>query len=256
MGGSTGRASRPASRITTRLPTVGSGRSASAAANPSRSSKPGRLIGSLLAGRRLRISASERTRAAVTYGGDEWSDIIDVGTQQRIHRVRGIGPDTLTDDTYLNWDSPPTHAPIQGNGMTAYNLATDEVRWRFPGHGDVDRFLYWNSYATDSDFVVEYLWGRPFEAEYRIVRLNALSGTRNLLLSQDRRGANGQVLHITSILGPPHIALAVDTYLLGEAVAEGNIEVSVLNVRSGELSRAAFVIDPLWMCNDDYCVRG
>jgi hypothetical protein len=218
--------------------------------------EPGKVIGSQLSGRRLELSPSKRTMAAITtsLGGDEWTDIIDVQARTRTTRIRDVSINTLTDDLYFVDEEPTTDAPHTGHGITARDLVTGAVRWRYPDPADEDRFGSNDMRAFGSIVVVDYSWETGNDVEKIIGTFDAATGERRILLRQTWSGTEDPLAVDFSVSTPEHLLLA-SVYRIGFVIEDGSVPISVLDVVSGSLERNAFVIDPPWYCNDEHCFR-
>ncbi len=213
---------------------------------------PGKALPGAFCTRGLEISPSHATLAARAscYGDNGWTDIIDVVTHERIRRIQDRDLWALTDDTYVSWDGTLTDGLTFGQGgITAYDLATDAVRWRFPNASDVARFALYNVAALGNAFVVQSNWDLGNDAEYRFTIFNPITGTHRLLLRQPA-GADAFELG-TSWSTREYLVL---DYAWEDLRISGT-PVSILRVADGTVLRDAFVIDPPFLCNSDYCLR-
>jgi hypothetical protein len=149
---------------------------------------PGKTVECGFTGRRLLVSPSGDTLAGVMTSTtvSNWIDVIDVHTLTRRHRVRDAWPWAMTDDAYLQWDNKPSDFMGPGWGMSAYDLSSGDLRWRFPDGSDVDKFAPYPIMAFGSEFIVEYSWRRS-EKDFSVIDavFDPETGERRQLLRQD-----------------------------------------------------------------------
>jgi hypothetical protein len=218
--------------------------------------EPGKIIGSAISGRRIEVSPSGRTIAAITssLGGELWTDIIDVESRTRVGRIQDTSIDTLTDDLYVVSDQPPTDAPMPGHGITARDLRTGEVLWRFPDPGDADHFTLRDMKAFGSIVILEYLWDQGHDLADIIGVIDASTGEHRLLLRQAWVPGEDPLAADLTVSTSAHLLLASD-YRIGYALDDGRARISVLDVASGRLEPNAFVIELPSHCDYEYCYR-
>lgn len=213
--------------------------------------EPGRSLDGSCYGRLLLLSSSRQTIGALMSGHDNkvWMDVIDVATLARVSRIRNVWPWAMTDDTFLQWDEQPSDFMAPGWGMTAYDLANGDVRWRFPDQSDVDKFSPYPIMALGSSFVVEYHWMRSTsDSDVIDAAFDPLTGERRVLFDRGDAVLEG--------LRARH-DLSAETHVVLEHAGESSIAgtFSTLEVATGTLIRDAFTIDPPWLCTEDGCVR-
>jgi hypothetical protein len=143
---------------------------------------------------------------------------------------------------------------MPGHGITARDLQTGDVRWRFPDPGDVDRFTVRDMKAFGSIVVLEYLWDEGDDLVDIIGLIDAATGEHRLLLRQQWVPGDDPLAADFSVSTSSHLLLASD-YRIGYALDDGKARVSVLDVASGRLEQNAFVIELPWFCDYDYCFR-
>jgi hypothetical protein len=216
--------------------------------------EPGKVIGSPLSGRRLEVSPSRRTMAAITtaMGGNEWTDIIDVASRTRIAR-HDVSINTLTDDVYVVDEEPTTDAPFVGFPVTARDNVTGAVRWRFPDPSDEKRFGANDMRAFDNIVVIDYTWRTDDDTEKILAAFDTFTGARRVLLRQDW-SAGDPLSADFSVSTAEHLLLPPE-YRIGYSIGRRDVPVAVLDVATGDLQLKAFVIDPPWFCEDEYCFR-
>ena len=204
-------------------------------------------------GRSLVRSPSGEAIGAVMsgYGGDSWVDVIDTATMSRERRVTDLWPWAITDNTGLQWDNPPSDFMAVGWGVTAYNLSTGVVRWQFPDEQDAKRFAPFPVFALGSRFVVQYVWGMGDGSDRVIASFNARTGARRELLRQTIAGQPGELSLQPGLSAGSVLSLSADT--AGDGVV--NTPISIIDLETGDLTRDAFVIDPPFLCYDEYCLR-
>ena len=218
--------------------------------------EPGKIIGSAVSGRRLEMSPSGRTIAAITasLGGAEWTDIIDVADLSRVVRVHDTAVDAITDDLYLVDEEPSTDGPLGGYGVAAREIETGNLIWRFHGPGNVDRFSSRLIGAVGSIIVIQYSWQTPDDVDDIIAAIDPVTGQERVLLRQEWHGSRHPVVVDLSASTDQHLLLAA-SYRVGFMLDDGDAAVSVLDVASGEFVRGAFRIDLPWVCDDDRCLE-
>jgi hypothetical protein len=215
---------------------------------------PGKALPGVFCTRALEISPSRRTLAARAscYDDNGWIDVIDVETRQRIRRIQDRDVRAITDDTYLSWDGTLTDGLTVGQGgVTAYDLAKDAARWRFPDAADVARFALYNVAAFGNAFVVESFWDLGNSGEFRTTIFNPTTGQHRLLLHEPDGADEALIFDRRS---------STRSYLVFDRgwsldIAITGTPISVLRVSDGVLLRDAFVIDPPFICSNDYCFR-
>jgi hypothetical protein len=212
--------------------------------------EPGKSIDGSCYGRTLLLSSTRETIAALMTGHDDqvWMDVIDVATLARGSRIRNVWPWAMTDDTSLQWDEQPSDFMDVGWGMTAYDVANRDIRWRFPDSSDVDRFAPYPIMALGSEFVVQYVWHRsPTEVIVIHAAFDPHTGERRELLRQENVEAR-----LTA-----RFDLSAETHVVLEAGREPSIvgTFAILEVATGTLTRDAFTIDPPWLCTVEGCFR-
>jgi len=223
--------------------------------------EPGRVIDCGFGGRGLRLSPSGRTLGAAMFFSPYWIDVIDVASLVRTHRIRDqVWPRAITDDTFVQWDHPPTDGIDFGlGGITAYDLEDGTVRWGFPGDGDVERFGPGRTLALGSQFFIEYAWNNTPErarssAEIDLVlaTFDPLTGQRRELLRQRDTPEEEDLAKIEADLSSAsHVTLKLGDQPIG---IDGR-SFAVLDVATGAVTWDAFTIDPPWLCWSDGCFR-
>jgi hypothetical protein len=212
----------------------------------------GTVMDTIFAGRRLLLSPSHRTIAAVmgSYGEGAFVDVLDVETRARDHRLRDVWPWATTDDTFLQWDTQPSDFMAPGSGMSSYDLADGELRWRFPDGDDIDRFAPNPVMALGEDFVVEYYWAGEDGPDQRILAVfDPRTGARRELLRQPNDDRSVLVAR-ADLSTATHVVLehadrdSADPWLL-----------STLEIATGTLTTDAFTIDPPHVCDGEVCWR-
>lgn len=213
---------------------------------------PGKALGGALCGRGMDVSPSGATLVATApcIGKYGWTDVINVESRTRITRLRDTYAEALTDDTYVNWDAEPTDGFTFGmGGITARDLTTTAIRWRFPDIENVDRFLLNQVRAFGSSFVVESSWDTRDGTEGRFTIFNPVSGQHRLLLRQPHSDEAFSLDRNAS--SPTYVVLAQYSH----PIRISGTPISIIRVADGALLRDAFVIDPPWLCSDEYCLR-
>jgi hypothetical protein len=213
--------------------------------------EPGRSLDEGCYARVLLLSSSRQTIGALMTGHDGrvWMDVIDVATLAREARIRNVWPWAMTDDSFLQWDEQPSDFMAPGWGMTAYDLATGAIRWRFPDQSDVDKFSPYPIMALGSSFVVEYHWMRsPPDSEVIDAAFDPLTGEQRVLLERGDDVLDGLRARYD---------LSAETHVVLEHAGESSIvgTFSTLEVATGILTRDAFTIDPPWLCIAAGCFR-
>ena len=213
--------------------------------------EPGRSLDGSCYGRVLLLSSSRQTIGALMSGHDNkvWMDVIDVASLGREARIRNVWPWAMTDDTFLQWDEQPSDFMAPGRGMTAFDLANGDVRWRFPDSADLDRFAPYPIMALGSEFVVEYHWTRSTtDTDVILAAFDPLTGERRELFGRDDSVDHGLRARYD---------LSAETHVVLEPAASSSIvgTFSILEVSTGNLTRNAFTIDPPWLCTDEGCFR-
>jgi hypothetical protein len=213
---------------------------------------PGKALPGGICGRGLSLSPSRANLVARAscIGDNGWTDVIDVRTHDRIRRIQNTDVWALTDDTYVTWDATPTDGLTYGQGgISAYDLGNDAVRWRFPDASAVDRFALYNIGAFGNAFVVQSAWDLGDQAEYRFTIFNPITGQHRLLM---REPATGDALSFgREWSNREYIVLE---YAWGDLQITGT-PISLIRVADGALLQDAFVIDPPFLCNSEYCLR-
>jgi hypothetical protein len=211
---------------------------------------PGQPVECGFTGRRLLLSPSRQTIGGVMGSPTKsnWVDVIDVDTLKRRDRVRDAWPWAITDDAYLQWDNKPSDFMTQGWGMSAYDLSSGDILWRFPDRDDVDKFAPYPIMAIGKEFVVDYSWARPPSDNIHVIAaFDATTGQRRELLRQEG---------LEDLLRA-RLELSAETHLVLDSAREdwpvGTF--STLEIATGALVRDAFTIDPPWLCVEEACFR-
>jgi hypothetical protein len=189
-------------------------------------------------------------------GSGEWTDIIDVETRTRIQRLRNVSIEALTDDFYFLSDRPTTDGLHMGDGgITVRDLATESVRWRYPEPADVRRFSLWEMQALGSLLFVRYLWETSDDdVEEILASFDTLTGARRVLLRQERGGSEEPLSVDFAASTADHLVLGA-SHRIGFGLGQADYALSILDVRTKELSLDVAIIDPPWLCDYDYCLR-
>ena len=223
--------------------------------------EPGREMDCGFGGRGLQLSPSGRTLAAAMYASPFWIDVIDVASLVRTHRIRDdVWPRAITDDTFVQWDHPPTDGIDFGlGGLTAYDLDDKAVRWAFPGDGEVDHFGPGRTLALGSQFFIEYAWNltpeqprSSSEVDRVLATFDPLTGQqRELLRQRDTPEEND----LATILGELSSASHLTLRLGDDPIGIDGRSFAVLDVATGTVTWDAFTIDPPWLCWSEGCHR-
>ena len=223
--------------------------------------EPGRVTDCGFGGRGLHLSPSGRTLAAAMYASPFWIDVIDVDRLVRTHRLRDlVWPRAITDDTFVQWDHPPTDGIGFGlGGLTAYDLHDRAVRWAFPGDAEVAQFGPGRTLALGSRFFIEYAWNNTpeqprssSEVDRVLATFDPLTGQRHELLRQRDTPEEND---LATILGELSSASHLTLRLGDDPIGIDGRSFAVLDVATGSVTWDAFTIDPPWLCWSDGCLR-
>ena len=221
--------------------------------------QPGKAVTGCFVGRRLIVSPSRHTLGGLMGGcsTDNWMDVIDVGTLARLRRIRDVWPDAITDDSFIQWDYRACDAVAPGlGGITAYDLATADPRWNFPGATDVERFTPWRLVSLGSQFFVEYFMVTSSETRLFLATFDQLTGERRLLLRQvDTREEYDLWFIQPDQSTSAHVLLSTTAYLYAEPWEGRRRSVAIVDVGTATFHPDAFTIDPPFLCFDDLCLR-
>ena len=196
---------------------------------------------------RFKQSPSGATLAA-TVGGfsGRFTDIIDVKTLKPRTRLDGDAGFALTDDVVLVPDHPPTD--YAEGGVIARDIDTGDVLWRFPRTPMKAPFGVINVEALGPRFVVWFQREAGGRDEFVIGTLKPETGelTERLVVGSGdpMAGFTVEWTISTSRL----LALTRDSLVEGGPI-------SLLDLDTGTLNPEVFVIDPPWLCYEDYCLR-
>jgi hypothetical protein len=205
----------------------------------------------IFAGRNLLLSPSRRTLAAVMQasGPGAFVDVIDVETATRSHRLDDVWPWAITDDAFLQWDMQPSDFMAPGYGITAYDLSTGDVRWRFPGKSDVDRFAPYPVFATSAGFVMGYFWRGDDESEQFVHAVfDPRTGKRRELL-RERNDPRDWFTARPKLSNGSYLVLARD-HEAGNAW-----RFATLDVETTVLTEDVVTIEPPMECDAETCWR-
>jgi hypothetical protein len=211
--------------------------------------EPGRVTDCGLGARGLAVSPSGQTLVS-GLGNDHVIDVIDVSSASRTRRLQGAWPYAFTDDTFVQWDQPPTDGIAFGlGGMTAYDLESGAVRWQFPGD-DWKKFGPGPFLARDSTFYIQYHWDAS-PTDLILARFDPLSGDRHVLLKQTDTREDEDLAMLAG-----HLSSDSDLVLsYTGGVALHGTSFSVLDIATGEVTWDSFTIDPPWLCSYGDCFR-
>ena len=212
----------------------------------------GTLIDTSLAGRRLLLSPSGRTIGAVlsSYGTSNWMDVVDVMSASLTRRIEQVWPWAVTDESFLMWDQKPTDGLTFGLGAVAgHDLETSKVRWRFPDQGGVPNFAPYVTATVDSTFILQYAWQTGDRVERIVAAFDARSGKRLELFIKPDQSSEDELELQPDMSASGFVALAPENSgLLNRPIA-------VIEVATGAVTRDAFVIEPAWICTEEFCYR-
>jgi hypothetical protein len=223
--------------------------------------EPGRVMECGFGGRGLLLSPSGSTLGAAMLFSPYWIDVIDVARLVRTHRVRDqVWPRAITDDTWVQWDHPPTDGLDFGlGGLTAYDLDDGAARWAFPGDDEVEQFGHGRTLALGSQFFIQYAWNNTpdeprsnAEVDLVLATFDPLTGQRRELLRQRDTPEDDDLARIEGDLSSDsHVTLRLGDDPIG---IDGR-SFAVLDVAAGTVTWDAFSIDPPWLCWSDGCFR-
>jgi hypothetical protein len=214
---------------------------------------PGRVVGGCFAGRQILVSPSGETVGAVmsVIGDGNSIDVIDVSTLAH-YRLRDVWPDAITDDTFMQWDHPPTDGIAPGSGMSAYDLRDGSLRWRFSEGADArkeftpSRFL-----AYGSRFYVEYTMNSNSGYDMVIATFDQHTGERRELVRQVDMHSD-DVLRMQEDSSRASF-LTLEAFVYSERPRPRSV--AIVDVETGQVTWDAFTIDPPWLCYPDRCIR-
>lgn len=215
--------------------------------------KPGKVLSGCMTGRQILVSPSGGTVGAVmnSYGPDNWIDVVDASSLAH-HRIRDVWPDAITDDTFIQWDQQPTDGIAAGlGGMTAHDLRTGAARWTFPGGRDVKHFGPSRFLAFGARFYVEYTWSTNSGTDFVLATFEPLTGERRELVKQLDTGYDRVALIRPELSSASHVGLEV----WSSAERPRPRSITVVDVKSGDVTWDAYTIDPPWLCYPDRCIR-
>jgi hypothetical protein len=215
--------------------------------------EPGNFIGCGLGGRGFTVSPSGDTIAALVTNDPYVVDVIDVDSLSRRNRLTGFWPTAITDDTFIQDDSPPSDGQTGGETMTAYAIGNGGARWSFPDPDKVEHFGTSWIWALGSQFIVEYYWHRSRDdTDLVLASFDTKGGDQRELLRQDDTNEDDDLAEVNAQLSTAsHLSLEFDfRWYRAEARS-----FSVLDVVSGEVKWDAYIIDPPWLCHSGGCFR-
>jgi hypothetical protein len=143
----------------------------------------------------------------------------------------------------------PSDFMAPGYGITAYDLSTGDVRWRFPGKSDVDRFAPYPVFATSAGFVMGYFWRGDDESEQFVHAVfDARTGKRRELL-RERNDPRDWFTARPNLSNGSYLVLA------REHEAGTAWRFATLDVETTVLTEDVVTIEPPMECDAETCWR-
>jgi hypothetical protein len=215
--------------------------------------EPGKALASCMSGRQVLVSPSGETIGAVLssyYAPDNWIDVIDASSLSH-YRLREVWPDAMTDDTFVQWDNPPTDGIAPGTGFSAYDLGNGAARWRFPGGADEQHFGPSRFLAYGSRFYVEYTWNTNTGDDTVLATFDPHTGQRSELVRQVDTDYDDVLQIQADSSTASHVVL--EAYVYSERPRPRTV--AIVDVDAAQVDWAAFTIDPPWLCYPNRCIR-
>jgi hypothetical protein len=212
----------------------------------------GKGLGGWLCGRNLVVSPTAKTMAATAscFGWKGWTDIINVDSQAPVRRIVGANAWAITDDAYALPDSAPSDGLAFGQGgMTAHDIATDALLWRYPDPSNLDRFALLTVMSRGNSFIVESNWDMGNDTEIRITLFQPTTGQHRVLLKQS---TTNDVLHLDQSASSANYVV-LTTW--DRPIDIDGTAISIVRIADAVLLRDVFVIDPPFICSNEWCFR-
>lgn len=185
-------------------------------------------------------SNAERTPFTVSQSGETISSTVggELGARTDFIDVNGLKVRGTLDDIVVGVTDEVaiTYTGGSQKHLTAISIDSGNELWRYPTANDPDLLLYTSSVTLDAELAFSY------ESSARqILVLVDLSSGHNREIGLTRVGGH-QLQLIPSLSTPAHLAFATSP-IFQDDLEDGSASISVLDLKTGELTENAFRID-------------